>query len=294
MEIQNNIIFQRYAMSMIGMSPDVITSLRNMALSMRDIFELATPRDPSILGDIISPQLMLPPPPVFGRTNLSHSMVNIENLIININIGNTRFPSSDFLVGLHRIDRMFRIIQEQIMLQMSLSFQIPALERKTVDPFGIGGMGEGSEHRSNLANSPEIVLALHQIFKKNQGRIMSMDEVQKKLLEDYGIKAEVTDIKGRKALKFENGDFIVDTNGDGSLSMADYRFKDAIKSIQEQYGITPETFDKMAALNKKMREVIETLQKNFGDFMMWDLFQYDRELMYTVGNIFNQAYDLAE
>lgn len=295
MEIQSSLVFQQYAMAMVGMSPDTIVSVRNMAISMRDSFGLAEPRDPSSLGGIIPPQLMLPKSPSLGMIDLSQSMVKIENLLININMGGVQFSSVNFRAGLHMIDRMVGVIQEQIMLQMSVSFQIFASPQKTIDPFGIGGMGEGSKHKSNLANSNEVVLALHQILEKNKGKLMKMEDVQKKLLEDYGIKAEVTEIKGRKALKFENGDFIVDSNGNGGLDMSDYKFKEAIKAIEEKYGITPETFDKMAELDKKIRGVIETLQKNFGDFMKYlDIFQYDRELMYTAGNIFNQAYALAE
>jgi len=107
--------------------------------------------------------------------------------------------------------------------------------RKTTDEFGTG-LGAGKGHTSNLANSPEVVLALNSILK-NKG-LMKMEEVQKQLKEKYGIEAEVTKIDGRKALKFANGDYIVDANGNGGLDRKDYHFKEAVSSIQQKYGMT--------------------------------------------------------
>ncbi len=110
------------------------------------------------------------------------------------------------------------------------------------DPYGISQSGQGL--KSNLANSPEVMLAIKDIM--SGGKSLSFDDIQKQLKEKYGIEAEVGDIetkskdgktvKGR-ALKFANGDYFVDGNGNGSLDAGDYKFDDAIKNIKEKYGL---------------------------------------------------------
>ncbi|MBN2358495.1 MAG: hypothetical protein JXR83_03520 [Deltaproteobacteria bacterium] len=109
--------------------------------------------------------------------------------------------------------------------------------RKTTDEFGTG-LGAGKGHTSNLANSPEVVLALNSLLKGKSS--IKMEEVQKQLKEQFGIESELTKIDGRKALKFANGDYIVDANGNGALDSRDYKFKEAVSSIKEKYGLSDE------------------------------------------------------
>lgn len=117
--------------------------------------------------------------------------------------------------------------------------------RVSEDPYGVAQSGQGL--RSNLANSPEVMLALRDIFQS--GKAKSYEDVQKVLKEEYGIQAEVGDIevagkdgktvKG-KALKFGNGDYFVDGNGDNQLTTADYKFDDAVKALKDKYGLDDE------------------------------------------------------
>ncbi|MBI3926461.1 MAG: hypothetical protein HY319_13050 [Armatimonadetes bacterium] len=114
------------------------------------------------------------------------------------------------------------------------------------DPHGVAQSGQGI--RSNLANSPEAMLAINDILddgKKN----MKPDELAKALKEKYGIQAEVGDIKvagkdgkevTKQGLKFGNGDFFIDGNGDGQLGAGDYKFNDAVKALQDKYGLSTE------------------------------------------------------
>jgi hypothetical protein len=111
------------------------------------------------------------------------------------------------------------------------------LKRETTDEFGTG-LGAGQGHNSNLSNSPEVVLALNNILKSKS--TITMDDLQKELKEKYGIESNVEEIDGRKALKFANGDHIVDANGNGSLDAGDYKFGEAIKSIKDKYGLSDE------------------------------------------------------
>lgn len=111
------------------------------------------------------------------------------------------------------------------------------------DPHGISQSGQGM--KSNLANSPEVMLAIKDIMSDGQSH--SFDDIAKTLKEKYGINAEVGDVtsvgkdgkevKG-KGLKFANGDYFIDGNGNGSLDQGDYKFDDAIKSLKEKYNLT--------------------------------------------------------
>ncbi len=125
------------------------------------------------------------------------------------------------------------------------------------DKFGVG-KGMGANRKSNLANSPEVVIALHQILKSN--RYLSLEQVKEKLKKEYGIDAEITTIKGVKALKFANGDYIVDTNGNNSLDMGDYNFKGAIKELSKKYGVD---------INKMKPEEIKALVQRLKSEKMW-------------------------
>lgn len=117
--------------------------------------------------------------------------------------------------------------------------------RISEDPYGVAQSGQGM--RSNLANSPEVMLALNDLLK--DGSLKSYDDVAKALKDKYGIQAEVGDIKSvgkdgkettAKGLKFANGDYFVDGNGDNALSKADYKFDDAVKALKEKYGLGDE------------------------------------------------------
>jgi hypothetical protein len=111
-------------------------------------------------------------------------------------------------------------------------------KRETTDEFGTG-LGAGEGHNSNLSNSPEVVLALNNILK-NSPDSTGVEEVQKKLKDEYGIEAKIEDIDGRKALKFANGDTFVDSSGNGMLGQADYKFGGAVDAIKKKYGLSDE------------------------------------------------------
>lgn len=118
------------------------------------------------------------------------------------------------------------------------------------DPYGIGQSGQGM--KSNLANSPEVMLAIKDIMSDGQSH--TFEDLSKQLKEKYGINAEVGDVasvgkdgkevKG-KGLKFANGDYFIDGNGNGQLDQGDYKFDDAIKNLKEKYGISDDGIKSM-------------------------------------------------
>lgn len=120
-----------------------------------------------------------------------------------------------------------------------------AAARIEEDPYGISQSGQGV--KSNLANSPEVMLAIQASLK--EGKSQSYEDLAKSLKEDFGIEAEVGDIKVKdkegkevsaKGIKFGNGDYFVDGNGNGQLEAADYKFGDAVKALKEKYNLQDE------------------------------------------------------
>lgn len=111
------------------------------------------------------------------------------------------------------------------------------------DPNGVGQSGQGL--KSNLANSPEVMLAMKDLL--GNGGFQSYEDTAKGLKEKYGIQCEVGDIKIKgqdgnettaKGIKFANGDYFIDGNGNGGLDTGDYKFDDAVKNLKDKYGLT--------------------------------------------------------
>jgi hypothetical protein len=131
------------------------------------------------------------------------------------------------------------------------------------DPHGVAQSGQGM--KSNLANSPETMLAIQALLK--EGKSKSYEDLAKDLKSEFGIDAEVGDIKiedkdgkeiSAKGVKFGNGDYFVDGNGNGQLETADYKFGDAVTSLKEKYNLKDEDLtritDRMKAGAKQRTE----------------------------------------
>lgn len=131
------------------------------------------------------------------------------------------------------------------------------------DPHGVAQSGQGM--KSNLANSPETMLAIQALLK--EGKSKSYEDLAKDLKSEFGIEAEVGDIKTKdkdgkeisaKGVKFGNGDYFVDGNGNGQLETADYKFGDAVTSLKEKYDLKDEDLtritDRMKAGAKQRTE----------------------------------------
>lgn len=171
----------------------------------------------------------------------------------------------------------------------------------------------GADNPSNLNNSPHVKLALYNILKDNHDN-MPPEQLKKELEDRYGIKADITTVKGNdgrelKALKFENGDMLVDGSGNGSFGNADYNLKGAVKDLQEKYGITPEDFEKNAQELKKAgtsvgehmgagyggqyRDQVNFFQAQFASVMPFQQYQGFFP-MQEISAVFAQAFMLAD
>lgn len=153
------------------------------------------------------------------------------------------FGGMQGMMGMGMMGRMDMVSVSMFQINMFCCPSQPT--RISEDPYGVAQSGQGM--RSNLANSPEVMLALRDIFQS--GKAQSYEDVQKVLKDEYGIQAEVGDIevagkdgnkvKG-KGLKFANGDYFVDGNGDNILTTADYKFDDAVKALKDKYNLGDE------------------------------------------------------
>lgn len=137
--------------------------------------------------------------------------------------------------------------------QFSASASLAA--RIEEDPYGVSQSGQGV--KSNLANSPEVMLAIQALLK--EGKSEKFEDLAKGLKEEFGIEAEVGDIKVKnqdgkevtaKAIKFGNGDYFVDGNGNGQLEAADYKFGDAVKALKEKYHLEDEDLTRITSQMK--------------------------------------------
>lgn len=167
------------------------------------------------------------------------------------------------------------------------------------DPYGVGQCGQG--YRSNLANSPEALLALNDIFKSGGNK--SYDDVAKELKEKYGIQAEVADIKTvdkdgkeatRKGISFANGDYFVDSNGDNQLGTGDYKFTEAIDNLKEKYGVDDKYLNKYVDFMKERGSTMNEMQSGGGNFGGSSFNNgASQQLMMLMMLMFMQSYNMA-
>ena len=103
------------------------------------------------------------------------------------------------------------------------------------------GMGHVNKN-TNLAQLPEVKIALNDIMSKRKGKNIKFEELAKVLKTDYGIDAKVTKEGKAKALEFKTADGrtgkIADGNGNNALDKTDYKFGEAAKESMAKYGLT--------------------------------------------------------
>ncbi|MBI2265363.1 MAG: hypothetical protein HYU64_09360 [Armatimonadetes bacterium] len=102
-------------------------------------------------------------------------------------------------------------------------------------PVGEGKATPGgfkANQNTALLNDPKLGPALQKFLKKGA----KYEDAVKQLKAD-GIQAELSEVKGKKAIKFGDGKYIYDIDGDGSLNKKDFGFKDAKKAVEGKLGV---------------------------------------------------------
>jgi len=107
----------------------------------------------------------------------------------------------------------------------------------------------GGKNNADFSNSPETMLAIASLMKpkaNKKGKIeskISFKKLQEELKEKFGIESELTKVDGQTTLKFANGDFISDTNGNGVLEMKELGMADKFAGMQAGAGFGPQAFN---------------------------------------------------
>ncbi|MBS2038903.1 hypothetical protein JST97_28230 [bacterium] len=190
---------------------------------------------------------------------------------------------------------------------LSASLAYSQQQRVTDDPYGVSQSGQGD--KSDLANSPEAMLAIHEALK-GKG-VQSYEDLAKTLKETYGIEATSGDITVKdkdgkehtvKGVKLGNGDYFIDGNGNGQLDAGDYKFDEAVKNVKDKYHLSDDDL-------KKVTEDLKTRAKNgvsnqpqsqqyptynqFPQFAQFPQVVYNPQMNMQIMVLFAQAFELA-
>jgi hypothetical protein len=95
--------------------------------------------------------------------------------------------------------------------------------------------GEIAVDKNGTKLHTDTAITIKSIFDKAGKSGLKADELAAKLKEQ-GIDAYPTEVNGKMALKFANGDTFVDTSGNGILDSDDQEWKDALKAIEGKTG----------------------------------------------------------
>jgi hypothetical protein len=117
----------------------------------------------------------------------------------------------------------------------------------------IAGTGMGKDQKYKML--PGELLAVHSILTggeegkdgKKANKNLKPEELQKQLLEKFGIDTEIkTEGKTKVLVNKASGNVIMaDANGDGVLGVSDMKFDDALKQVKERYNIDSTEFGKI-------------------------------------------------
>ncbi|MBI3925639.1 MAG: hypothetical protein HY319_08875 [Armatimonadetes bacterium] len=91
------------------------------------------------------------------------------------------------------------------------------------------------------------------------------DELKKR-----GYNVEVTEVGGRPAIRFQNGDIFLDSSGDGQLGTEDVKFDSALGQVEQRFGVnlaglkgTMTALETEAKLQKQAKKVGEAGQYGY-------------------------------
>lgn len=104
----------------------------------------------------------------------------------------------------------------------------------------VAGTGMGADKKYKML--PGELLAVYSLMKEKEH--IKPEELQKQLKERYGIEAEIKDIDGRKALvNTATGNVMIrDGNGNNQMDKNDMKFEEAVKGLEDRFGINVDQF----------------------------------------------------
>lgn len=89
---------------------------------------------------------------------------------------------------------------------------------------------------ASVITDADTAIDIAKILDENQASNMSPEKMAG-LLSEKGYNVEVVKVGNREAIKFENGDFFYDSDGDGNLGTKDQNFQSALSMVEQNYGV---------------------------------------------------------
>jgi hypothetical protein len=88
----------------------------------------------------------------------------------------------------------------------------------------------------SVITDADTVIDIATIMHENKASNMSPEKMAAKLREK-GYEVQLVKIGNRKAVQFKNGDFFVDSDGDGNLGTKDQNFQEALGMVEQRFGV---------------------------------------------------------
>ncbi len=88
----------------------------------------------------------------------------------------------------------------------------------------------------SVITDADTVIDIAKIMDESKASNMSPERMAAKLKEK-GYDVQVVKIGNRKAVQFKNGDFFVDSDGDGNLGTKDQNFQEALGMVEQKFGV---------------------------------------------------------
>lgn len=88
----------------------------------------------------------------------------------------------------------------------------------------------------SVITDADTVVDIATIMKENNFSNVKPEKMAQ-LLREKGYEVEVVKMGNRGAIKFKNGDFFVDSDGDGNIGTKDQNFQSALGAVEQKFGI---------------------------------------------------------
>ncbi|MEW6283863.1 MAG: hypothetical protein AB1758_34945, partial [Candidatus Eremiobacterota bacterium] len=99
---------------------------------------------------------------------------------------------------------------------------------------------------------------------QNRGRSELKLEDMATELRNRGYNVEVTEVDGKKAIRFPNGDIFVDSSGDGQLGTEDVNFQKSLANVEQKFGIDLSGLKGSLAILEQRHKLEKALKKMDG------------------------------
>ncbi|MEW6280465.1 MAG: hypothetical protein AB1758_17695 [Candidatus Eremiobacterota bacterium] len=93
-----------------------------------------------------------------------------------------------------------------------------------------------NEKNKSVITDADTMIEISEILAGTKKAKMEPEQLAEKLRE-RGYQVEVTQVDGRKAIRFSNGDMLVDSAGDASIGAVDIDVASALTQVEQRFGV---------------------------------------------------------